>query len=182
MALRGGAPVPEGADVEGTLTRFLDYAEQVRASHFTDVINIGIGGSDLGPVMAVRALAPDCDGPRVHFVSNVDGAHLTDVIKDLNPKTTLVVVASKTFTTLETMTNAHSAKAWIEAAVDTPGDHFAAVSANVPACQAFGRLLACPLPLPSGQRASASSWRGRRPWMRISPRPRWIKICRCCWP
>ena len=76
------------------------------AAPITDVVNIGIGGSDLGPAMAVQALAPYHDGPRCHFVSNVDGAHIADTLRGLDAKTTLVIVASKTFTTIETMTNA----------------------------------------------------------------------------
>ena len=135
MALRGGAAAPPGDDVEATLADVLAFAESVRAGRFTDVINIGIGGSDLGPAMAVRALSPDHDGPRVHFVSNVDGAHLADTLRGLDPATTLVIVASKTFGTLETMTNARAAKAWLGGYA---ADNMAAVSTNLPACAAFG--------------------------------------------
>lgn len=135
MALRGGAAPPPGDDVEGTLASVRAFAEDVRAGSFTDVINIGIGGSDLGPAMATRALSPDHDGPRVHYVSNIDGAHLADTLEGLDPATTLVIVASKTFTTLETMTNARSARAWLGAyAVD----NMAAVSTDRAACAAFG--------------------------------------------
>lgn len=107
---------------------------------FTDIVNIGIGGSDLGPAMATLALRPYHDGPRLHFVSNVDGAHLADTLRGLDPATTLFIVASKTFTTIETMTNAHSARRWLvetlgEAAV--PG-HFAAVSTALGKVAAFG--------------------------------------------
>ena len=137
MALRGGAAAPRGDDVEGVLTAFLDFAESVRAGRFNDVINIGIGGSDLGPAMAVRALAPDHDGPRAHFVSNVDGAHLTDTLRGLEPATTLVIVASKTFATLETMTNARAARAWLGGHA---ADNMAAVSTDLAACAAFGVL------------------------------------------
>jgi glucose-6-phosphate isomerase len=104
-------------------------------------VNIGIGGSDLGPAMAVAALTPyRGGGPRVHFVSNVDGAHISDALADLDPATTLFLIASKTFTTSETMTNAASAREWLardmgEAAV---GDHFAALSTNLGAVAAFG--------------------------------------------
>jgi len=107
---------------------------------FADVVNIGIGGSDLGPAMATRALSPDADGPRCHFVSNVDGAHLADTLKGLDPGKTLFVVASKTFTTLETMANAHSARAWLAAALGeaAAGAHLAAVSTNLEATAAFG--------------------------------------------
>ena len=96
---------------------------------FTDVINIGIGGSDLGPAMATLALAPYHDGPRCHFVSNVDGAHIHDTLANLDPQRTLVIVASKTFTTIETMTNAETALVWLrEALGDKAADHLAAVS------------------------------------------------------
>jgi len=154
MALRGGAGdavMIDGADVmpmvRAGLDAFLGFAEDVRsgkaagsAGAFTDVINIGIGGSDLGPVMATRALRPDHDGPRLHFVSNVDGAHLADVIAPLDPRTTLVCIASKTFSTMETMANARAARAWIAAAVggDQAGRHLAAVSTNLTATGAFG--------------------------------------------
>jgi len=135
MALRGAASAPEGDDVEGVREKFLAYAEAVRAGAITDVINIGIGGSDLGPAMAVRALAPDHDGPRLHFVSNVDGAHLADTVRRLDPATTLVIVASKTFTTLETMINSRSARDWLGAHAAT---NMAAVSASPDACLEFG--------------------------------------------
>ncbi len=107
---------------------------------FTDVVNIGIGGSDLGPAMATLALRPDHDGPRLHFVSNVDGAHLHDTLAGLDAATTLFIVASKTFTTIETMTNARSARRWLaeklgEAAVAT---HFCAVSTALDKVAAFG--------------------------------------------
>lgn len=109
----------------------------------TDIVNIGIGGSDLGPVMAVEALAPyGKDGPAVHFVSNVDGAHLTSVLQKLNPARTLFLIASKTFTTQETMANADAARTWVLAAFknDTSAiaKHFVALSTNAPAVTAFG--------------------------------------------
>ncbi|TVQ56317.1 MAG: glucose-6-phosphate isomerase [Rhodobacteraceae bacterium] len=148
MALRGSvAPdVPGVADVAATRERFLAFAEAVRsgayaaaAGPFTDVVNIGIGGSDLGPAMAARALAPYADGPRAHFVSNVDGAHFADVARGLDPRRTLVIVASKTFTTLETMMNARTARAWLAEAVgDAAGAQMAAVSTNIAGCAAFG--------------------------------------------
>ncbi len=99
-----------------------------QGGQITDVVNIGIGGSDLGPAMATLALAPYADGPRCHFVSNVDGAHIHDMLRGLNPETTLVIVASKTFTTIETMTNADTAKRWMAAKVANPAAQFAAVS------------------------------------------------------
>ena len=142
----------EGEDVKGdvraTLRAMGGFATAVRAGvlagqdgrAFTDVVNIGIGGSDLGPAMATLALAPYHDGPRCHFVSNVDGAHLTDVLRGLDPATTLFIVASKTFTTVETMTNARTARAWIVEALGegAVGDHFAAVSTALDKVAAFG--------------------------------------------
>ena len=129
-ALRSGDTTPlivDGADVRpgiaDTLARMEQFVADVhggaicpaKGARFTDVVNIGIGGSDLGPVMATRALAPYHVGPRCHFLSNVDGAHAADTLRDLNPETTLVIVASKTFTTIETMTNARTALAWLRA-------------------------------------------------------------------
>ncbi|MEL6217780.1 MAG: glucose-6-phosphate isomerase [Pseudomonadota bacterium] len=142
MALRGGTEAPSADDVEGTLARFLGFADAVRSGELrgaggpiADVVNIGIGGSDLGPVMAARALSPDCDGPALHFVSNVDGAHLADTVARLDPARTMVIVASKTFTTLETMANAHLARDWLG---PHAGTQMAAVSTNLNGCAAFG--------------------------------------------
>ncbi|WP_428982969.1 glucose-6-phosphate isomerase [Pseudohoeflea coraliihabitans] len=106
----------------------------------TDVVNIGIGGSDLGPAMATQAMAPYHDGPRIHFVSNVDGAHIADTLARLAPETTLIIVASKTFTTIETMTNARTARRWIVAALgeEAVGAHFAAVSTALDKVGEFG--------------------------------------------
>ncbi|WP_454917782.1 glucose-6-phosphate isomerase [Xanthobacter sediminis] len=154
-ALRDSTPAPlmlDGVDVKAevraTLARLAAFAEAVRDGRltgatgraFTDVVNIGIGGSDLGPAMATLALAPYHDGPRCHFVSNVDGAHLADTLKGLDPATTLVIVASKTFTTVETMCNARTARAWITRALgeDAVGAHFAAVSTARDKVAAFG--------------------------------------------
>jgi glucose-6-phosphate isomerase len=132
-------------DIHKTLARMAIFAREVRTGKYsgqggkiTDVINIGIGGSDLGPAMATLALAPYHDGPRVHYVSNVDGAHIADVIKGLNPATTLVIVASKTFTTIETMTNAETARVWMAASVANPAAQFAAVSTAADKTAAFG--------------------------------------------
>ncbi len=107
---------------------------------FTDIVNIGIGGSDLGPAMVTEALAFYKNHLNVHFVSNVDGDHLHQSLKDLNPETTLFVVVSKTFTTQETLTNALSAKKWLCDALgaDAASHHFAAVSTNLPNIEAFG--------------------------------------------
>ncbi len=103
-------------------------------------MNIGIGGSDLGPVMAAEALRPYRDGPRLHFVSNVDGAHLTDVLRPLKPSTTLILVASKTFTTQETMANAEAARRWMAGNLgpSESGRHFAAISTARAKVEAFG--------------------------------------------
>jgi len=144
-ALRHPGPGPvevDGVDVlpavHETLGRMEDFADGLRTGRvrppqggrFTDVVNIGIGGSDLGPAMATLALAPYHDGPRVHYVSNVDGAHVHDVLAGLDPTSTLVIVASKTFTTIETMTNAATARDWLIRAVgaENTGRHFAALS------------------------------------------------------
>lgn len=133
-----------GAELEQvheTLDAMLVYAQAVRAdASITDVVNIGIGGSDLGPQMTVAALESFAiPGKRFHFVSNVDGHELDAVLKNVRPTSTLFLVASKTFTTIETMTNAHSAKQWFEAqgGVDT-ARHFAALSTNIEAAKAFG--------------------------------------------
>ncbi|CAK0751976.1 glucose-6-phosphate isomerase [Gammaproteobacteria bacterium] len=108
----------------------------------TDLVNIGIGGSDLGPAMVTEALTPyHRPGLRAHFVSNVDGTHLTEALRNLDPETTLFIIASKTFTTQETMMNAHSARRWfLEKGGLEPmiRRHFVAVSTNTHAVQAFG--------------------------------------------
>ncbi|MEO9515779.1 MAG: glucose-6-phosphate isomerase [Paracoccaceae bacterium] len=138
-----GSPVMvDGQDVMPgvleTLSSMEAYATKVRASNITDIVNIGIGGSDLGPAMAVLALAPYHDGPRCHFVSNVDGAHIADVLQGLDAKTTLVIVASKTFTTIETMTNARTARAWMQDNGGDPASQFAALSTAEDKTAAFG--------------------------------------------
>jgi glucose-6-phosphate isomerase len=157
VALRNRANRPilvDGVDVmpavNVVLERMRGFAEAVRAGAWrghggaaiTDLVNIGIGGSDLGPAMVCGALQPyQRPDLRPHFVSNVDGAHLADTLAGLDPARTLFVVASKTFTTQETMTNAGSARAWLverlgsEAAV---ARHFVAISTNARAVAAFG--------------------------------------------
>jgi glucose-6-phosphate isomerase len=136
-------------EVVGTREKMLHFAADVREGRvrgalgqpMTDVINIGIGGSDLGPAMATRALSPYAPPLlRSHFVSNVDGADIGDTLRGLDPSRTLFIVSSKTFTTQETMTNAATARAWIaqglgEAAVH---DHFAAVSTQLDKVAQFG--------------------------------------------
>jgi glucose-6-phosphate isomerase len=138
-------------DVHEVLDRMAGFAERVRAREWqghtgrpiVNVVNIGIGGSDLGPVMAYEALRHYSDrGLTLRFVSNVDGTDFAEATRDLDPAETLFVVSSKTFTTLETMTNAHTARAWLldglggdESAI---ARHFAAVSTNAEAVSAFG--------------------------------------------
>ena len=128
-------------EVDSALTAMLSFASQTRANHaITDVINIGIGGSDLGPQMAVLALHEFADKTKkFHFVSNVDGQELADTLAHCQPHSTLFLIASKTFTTIETMTNAHSARAWfINNGGQNTQDHFAAMTTNVVAAKAFG--------------------------------------------
>ncbi len=137
----GASTDPDLALVHATLDAMLDYAERVRGdAAITDVVNIGIGGSDLGPQMAVAALAEYVlPGKRFHFVSNIDGHELAAVLRQVRPESTLFLIASKTFTTLETMTNARSAKAWFEAGGGTDvARHFAALTTNVAAAREFG--------------------------------------------
>ncbi len=149
---RSGNPViVAGEDVmpgiNATLDAMRDFADGIRSGRitasdgggFTDVVNIGIGGSDLGPAMATRALAPYHDGPRLHFVSNIDGAEIADLLKTLEPERTLFIIASKTFTTIETMTNAETAKRWMQRALGArASEHFAAVSTAREKTAAFG--------------------------------------------
>ena len=132
-------------EVHETLNDMLSYAEKIRSDEqITDVVNIGIGGSDLGPQMAVMALQSFAlKGKHFHFVSNVDGHELDAVLKGLKSESTLFLIASKTFTTLETMTNALSAKRWFEAQLGAAAPalvsrHFAALTTNVAAARAFG--------------------------------------------
>ena len=156
MALRNfsGRPVMvDGRDVMpdvfATRDRLYAFARQIRngtlrgatGQAFTDIVNIGIGGSDLGPAMAARALSPFVrPGLRVHFVSNVDGADIADILARLDLATTLFIISSKTFSTQETMTNAATARARIAAALGEAavGDHFAAVSTKLDLVARFG--------------------------------------------
>jgi glucose-6-phosphate isomerase len=146
--LRAGAAAP--SEVKAVLGRMARFCEQIHngswrgfsGERITDIVNIGIGGSDLGPRMAVHALAafeqPDIC---VHFVSNLDSADLASTLTRLNPRSTLFIVASKTFTTLETMANAHTARNWIMAAANHDraiAHHFVAASTNLAATAEFG--------------------------------------------
>ncbi|ANW24620.1 glucose-6-phosphate isomerase [Vibrio coralliilyticus] len=155
-ALRNRSNTPvmvDGEDVmpavNAVLEKMKSFTERVIGGEWkgytgkaiTDVVNIGIGGSDLGPYMVTEALAPYTNHLNLHFVSNVDGTHIVETLKKVNPETTLFLVASKTFTTQETMTNAHSARDWfLESAGDEAhvAKHFAALSTNAPAVSEFG--------------------------------------------
>jgi glucose-6-phosphate isomerase len=153
-ALRGGRSVtvdgvdtlPQAVSVREQMRNFSDGVRTGRIAgsgggHYTDVINIGIGGSHLGPMLAVHALAPYADPTlHMHFASNIDGAALYRLLAPLSPATTLVNVVSKTFTTMETMTNARSVRRWLANSLgeDNAARHFVAVTANVPKATEFG--------------------------------------------
>ncbi|HEF0729035.1 TPA: glucose-6-phosphate isomerase [Escherichia coli] len=156
VALRNRSNTPilvDGKDVmpevNAVLEKMKTFSEAIISGEWkgytgkaiTDVVNIGIGGSDLGPYMVTEALRPYKNHLNMHFVSNVDGTHIAEVLKKVNPETTLFLVASKTFTTQETMTNAHSARDWfLKAAGDEKhvAKHFAALSTNAKAVGKFG--------------------------------------------
>jgi len=136
-------------DIKAVLSRIKEFSESVITGKWkgythkaiTDVVNIGIGGSDLGPVMVTEALAPFANHLKVHFVSNVDGSHLVKTLKNLNADTTLFIIASKTFTTQETMLNAESARNWFlekGGNMKAVAKHFVAVSTNAEKVSAFG--------------------------------------------
>lgn len=151
---RSNRPVfVDGKDVmpqiNAVLEKMKTFSDAVRSGEWkgetgqaiTDVVNIGIGGSDLGPVMVVEALKHyGKDGLNVHFVSNVDGTHMAETLKGLNPETTLFIVASKTFTTQETLTNAQTARAWLIKALgeQAVAKHFVALSTNTEEVKKFG--------------------------------------------
>ncbi len=143
----------DGENIKPGIKKVLDHMKAfsesiISGSHkgftgkeITDVVNVGIGGSDLGPVMVCSALKHFKTRLNVHFVSNVDGNHMVEVVKDLDPETTLFIIASKTFTTQETMTNAKSAKDWFLKSGATEADvakHFVALSTNIQSVKAFG--------------------------------------------
>jgi glucose-6-phosphate isomerase len=157
VALRNRANTPMLADgvdvmpeVNAVLSRMRDFSRRVTSGKWkgytgkriTDIVNIGIGGSDLGPVMATECLRPYANPKlRVHFVSNVDGTHITETLKSLNPEKTLFMIASKTFTTQETMTNAFTARDWFLAQAQEAAHvakHFIAISTNRAQVEAFG--------------------------------------------
>ena len=156
VALRNRSNTPilvDGKDVmpevNAVLEKMKTFSEAIISGEWkgytgkaiTDVVNSGIGGSDLGPYMVTEALRPYKNHLNMHFVSNVDGTHIAEVLKKVNPETTLFLVASKTFTTQETMTNAHSARDWfLKAAGDEKhvAKHFAALSTNAKAVGEFG--------------------------------------------
>ncbi|MCC8385631.1 glucose-6-phosphate isomerase [Photorhabdus laumondii subsp. laumondii] len=156
IALRNRSNTPmmvDGEDVmqqvNAVLAKMKDFSERVihgewkgyTGKGITDVVNIGIGGSDLGPYMVTEALKPYKNHLNMHFVSNVDGTHIAETLKALNPETTLFLIASKTFTTQETMTNAHSARDWFLKSAGDEGHiakHFAALSTNGQEVKQFG--------------------------------------------
>ncbi len=152
--LSGGPIYLDGRDVMADVQRALGQMEAFTAQilsgawrgytgqRITDIVNIGIGGSDLGPVMVTEALKPYWQpGIRPHFVSNIDGTQITETLKGLAPERTLFMIASKTFTTQETMTNAHTARQWFLAAAGDEGlvrKHFVAISTNEAGVRKFG--------------------------------------------
>lgn len=156
VALRNRSNTPvyvDGEDVMPQINKVLNqvkhFSDQLLTGNWkgytnkaiTDIVNIGIGGSDLGPLMVTEVLRPYHSTIKPHFVSNVDGTHIAETLKHLNPETTLFIVASKTFTTQETMTNAESARKWFLDTTHNKGDvakHFVAVSTNTKAVTAFG--------------------------------------------
>lgn len=157
IALRNRSNTPINVDgndvmpgVNAVLKHMREFSEAVRSGAWkgfsgksiTDIVNIGIGGSDLGPVMVTEALRHyRGNGPNAHFVSNIDGTHMAETLKKLNPETSLFIIASKTFTTQETITNAESAKEWFLEKVKDPSaiaKHFVALSTNGPKVKEFG--------------------------------------------
>jgi len=156
VALRNRSNVPMVVDgknvmpaVNKVLNHMKDFCNKVisgawkgfSGKKITDVVNVGIGGSDLGPLMVTEALKPYQVGPNVHFVSNIDGTHVAEVLKKVNPETTLFVIASKTFTTQETITNAETCKTWFLLSAKNPSyvaKHFVALSTNKPLVTKFG--------------------------------------------
>ncbi|MDR2399828.1 MAG: glucose-6-phosphate isomerase [Endomicrobium sp.] len=135
-------------EINAVLSKIQNFSNDLRSGKclgatgkkITDVVNVGIGGSDLGPKMVCEALKYYAEGPNVHFVSNIDGADIYETIKKLNSETTLFIIASKTFTTLETMTNASTARQWLVSKLgdNAVANHFVALSTNVKKVKEFG--------------------------------------------
>jgi len=147
--LNGTPLYVNGTNVMPDVLRTLEFMEQftakVRENEWSDsrepikdVVNIGIGGSDLGPAMATAALAPYHDGPKCHFVSNIDGAHISDTLKDLDPISTLLIVSSKTFSTIETMINARTARDWLLQGGGNPARQMVGITSSPDRAAAFG--------------------------------------------
>lgn len=140
----GDTPTAQMLLVKQELARITKYVNHIRSSNITDVVNIGIGGSDLGPAMVACALKPYSDKITTHFVSNIDATHISETIKYLNPKNTLFIIASKTFTTQETLTNALTAKEWLLTQIPHTNEmqivkqHFIAVTAKPDKAIEFG--------------------------------------------
>jgi len=156
VALRNRSNVPmvvDGKNVMPAVNKVLNHMKEFcnkvisgawkgfTGKKITDVVNVGIGGSDLGPLMVTEALKPYQVGPNVHFVSNIDGTHVAEVLKKVKPETTLFVIASKTFTTQETITNAETCKTWFLLSAKNPSfvaKHFVALSTNKSLVTKFG--------------------------------------------
>lgn len=219
VALRNRSNTPilvDGKDVmpevNAVLEKMKTFSEAIISGEWkgytgkaiTDVVNIGIGGSDLGPYMVTEALRPYKNHLNMHFVSNVDGTHIAEVLKKVNPETTLFTVASKTFTTQETMTNAHSARDWfLKAAGDentlrntlrrSPPMPKPLVSLVLipPTCSSsgtgsvvvtlYGQRLACRLFSPSALITSLNCFLAHTRWTSISPPRLPRKTCLYCW-
>lgn len=146
-------PLAEHTDkgkIEDVLTernRMLLFAENIRSGihlssidkKYTDVLHIGVGGSSLGPKMVINAMSPDADGPNVHFISNLDGSNLSDVIESLSPTTTLIIIASKSFTTHDTLINANSAIQWLrDNGIKNIKNHIVAITNSLSGAKDFG--------------------------------------------
>lgn len=219
VALRNRSNTPilvDGKDVmpevNAVLEKMKTFSEAIISGEWkgytgkaiTDVVNIGIGGSDLGPYMVTEALRPYKNHLNMHFVSNVDGTHIAEVLKKVNPETTLFLVASKTFTTQETMTNAHSARDWF---LKAAGDEntlrntlrrsqpmpkpLASLVLILPTCSSSGtgsaavtlcgQRLACRLFSPSALITSLNCFLAHTRWTSISPPRLPRKTCLYCW-
>ena len=206
VALRNRSNTPilvDGKDVmpevNAVLEKMKTFSEAIISGEWkgytgkaiTDVVNIGIGGSDLGPYMVTEALRPYKNHLNMHFVSNVDGTHIAEVLKKVNPETTLFLVASKTFTTQETMTNAHSARDWFLKAAGPMPKPLASLVLILPTCSSSGtgsaavtlcgQRLACRLFSPSALITSLNCFLAHTRWTSISPPRLPRKTCLYCW-